>query len=202
MRPLRFLAAATAALSLPVVAAAEGGLTLYAGWRASGMLQDEVAARTVRLRARGAFSAALDLPYDASRQLQGFVSRQHTALAVTPTGGGTLRLPVRVDYLHVGGTNFFAGPAGTGPYVAGGIGVTRLAPGLDGFASETRPSMSVALGLSQPLGRHLSLRLQARAYWTLVNGAGGLFCAGGCTILVTGDALSQIETMAGVSLRF
>lgn len=201
MKSLRTVAVLLAALA-PLPAAAENGLTLYGGWRASGTLEDDVGQRSVRLRDGAAGSLALDLTYDASRQVQFFVSRQNTSLAATPVGGGTLRLPVAVTYVHVGGTNFFDGPAGVGPYVAGGVGFTRLTPGLDGFESETRPSLSIALGYALPLGDRLALRVEARGYWTLVNGSGGLFCAGGCTVVIKGDALSQLEMLVGLSLRF
>ncbi|HXF47140.1 MAG TPA: outer membrane beta-barrel protein [Burkholderiaceae bacterium] len=201
MKTLHSMLLLLAALA-PLPAAAENGFTLYGGWRASGTLDDDVGQRSVRLRDSGAASIALDLTYDASRQLQFFLSRQRTSLAVTPIGGGTLRLPVDVTYFHFGGTNFFDGPAGVGPYVAGGIGFTRLAPGLDGFESETRASLSVALGYALPLGSRLALRVEGRGYWTLVNSAGGLFCSGGCTVVIKGDTLQQLEMLIGLALRF
>lgn len=195
------LLAALLALA-PLAAASENGVTLFGGWRTSGTLDDDVGQRSVRLRDGSAVSAALDLTYDASRQLQFFLSRQSTSLAVTPLSGGTLRLPVDVTYFHFGGTNFFDGPAGSGPYVAGGIGLTRLAPGLDGFASETRSSLSIALGYAFAFGSRIALRVEGRGYWTLVNSSGGLFCSGGCTIVIKGDTLQQLEMLLGLTLRF
>ncbi|HYS11774.1 MAG TPA: outer membrane beta-barrel protein [Burkholderiaceae bacterium] len=191
------------ALTAPVTALAENSVTAFGGWRASGTLEDSVAQRNVRLRDSAAFSAALDLTFDETRQLEFFASHQSTSLAVTRIGSTTtMRLPVKVSYFHFGGTNYFDGPAGIGPFVAGGLGFTRLAPGLDGFESETKASLSVALGYSLPLGRYAALRVEGRGYWTLINSSGNLFCSGGCTITIKGDTLQQVEMLVGVSARF
>lgn len=181
----------------------ENAITVFGGWRGSSAFEDSVAQRNVRLRDSAAWSAAFDLALDGSRQLELFASHQSTSLSVTPIGSTTaLRLPVKVTYLHFGGTNYFDGPVGTGPFAAGGLGLTRLAPGIDGFDSETKPSLSVALGYSLPLGRYAALRIEGRGYWTLVNSSGGLFCSGGCTITIKGDSLQQLEMLIGVSARF
>jgi hypothetical protein len=204
---LRSIALPACALALALHAGPargdESGITLFGGWRASGSLEDTVAQRKVRLRDTAAWSAAFDLGIDPQRQLELFVSRQSTSLAVTPVGATTTeRFPIKVTYVHFGGTNYFDGPAGAGPFVAGGLGLTRLTPDLDGFESATRPSLSLALGYSVPLGRYAALRIEGRGYWTLVNSSGGLFCSGGCTISIKGDTLQQYEMLAGVSARF
>ena len=190
-------------IATPASAWAENDFTLFGGWRASGTLHDNVAQRDVRLRDSSAASAALDFALDETRQLELFASQQSTSLLVTPIGSSSaFRLPVKVTYLHFGGTNYFDGPAGTGPYVAGGLGFTRLTPGLDGLESATKASLSLALGYSLPLARYVALRVEGRGYWTLVNSSGNLFCAGGCTITIKGDTLQQLEMMAGISARF
>jgi hypothetical protein len=189
--------------AVPSAVRAENDFAVFGGWRASGTLQDSVAQRDVRLRDRGAISAALDLTLDATRQIEIFVSQQQTSMQVTPVGSsGAITLPVKINYVHFGGTNYFDGPAGVGPYVAGGLGFTRLAPGLDGFDSATKASLSLALGYSLPLARYVALRVEGRGYWTLVNSSGNLFCSGGCTISIKGDTLQQIEMLAGISARF
>jgi len=191
-----------ASLTLPARALAGTDFTVFGGWRASGTLEDSVAQRSVRLRDSGSISAALDFALDATRQLELFASQQNTSLLVTPIGGAAFRLPIKVNYVHFGGTNYFDGPAGVGPYVAGGLGFTRLAPGLDGFDSATRASLSLALGYSLPLAHYVALRVEGRGYWTLLNSSGTLFCSGGCTITIKGDALQQAEMLIGISARF
>jgi hypothetical protein len=191
------------ALAAPATARAENGITVFGGWRASGTLEDSVAQRDIRFRDSAAWSAAFDITYDAWRQFEFFGSYQSTSLSVTPIGSTTsMKLPVKITYFHFGGTNYFDGLVGDGPYVAGGLGFTRLTPSTEGFDSETKPSLSLALGYSLALGRYAALRLEGRGYWTLINSTGNLFCSGGCVVTIKGDTLSQFEMLLGVSARF
>ena len=195
--------ASALALAAPAAVRAENAFTVFGGWRASGTFEDTVAQREVSTRDTGSFALALDFTYDETRQYELFASRQSTSLAVTPVGGtSTEKFPVKVTYFHFGGTNYFDGPAGEGPFVAGGLGLTLLSPGLNGFDSETKPSLSVALGYGVPLGRYVALRVEGRGYFTMVNSSGGLFCNGGCTVAIKGDSFSQVELLIGLSARF
>jgi len=192
-----------AACTLPALAAAQTSFSLLGGWRTSGTFEDSVAERRVRMKDSGSVAVALDFALDVSRELELFASNQRTSLAVMPIGGNeSLRLPLTVTTLHFGGTNFFDGPAGSGPFVAGGLGLTRLAPGLDGFSSETKPSLSLALGYVVPLGPYFALRVEGRGTWMLINSSGGLFCSGGCTVTIKGDTLQQVEMLLGITGRF
>lgn len=193
--------------------AQDSDFTLYGGGRFGGSFQqdDPTSSATPpgtvssRLRNSGAISLAFNHGIDAQRQVQFFLSRQNTHLRLAQ--GGTL--PLRVLMLHVGGTNFFNdtdgtrfGKIGQGPYAVGGIGISQMDPGLDGFFSEVRPSMNLGFGWMFPLGSNLALRLEARGYFTLLRGSGSLFCSGGCTLKVSGDSLTQGEVMLGLSARF
>jgi hypothetical protein len=197
------LAASVFLLAAPRAAAQDFAIVAFGGWRTSGGLEDSMTQEQLRLRDGGAASVALDFAIDASRQLEIFASRQRTELSVVPAGATARQpFPLTVTYVHLGGTNFFDGPIGRGPYVVGGIGVTNLSPGLGGFRSETRPSLNVGIGYLQPLAGPLALRFEARGYMTLVNSSGGLFCSGGCVLAIRGDSLTQGEVLIGVSARF
>ena len=197
------------ALALPATATAQEALrdhavTLYGGYRDGGSFIDTASDRKLRADASPVFAASLDLGLDGARQLQFFVSQQSTDLALERSAPAPTRLtlPLRVTYLHVGGTNFFAGPIGQGPYVVGGLGATLLRPGSDGYGNELRPSLNLGLGWQLPLGRHAALRAEARGYFTLIDSGGGLFCDGGCTLSIRGDGFTQGEVQLGLSLRF
>lgn len=180
---------------------AGNGITLYGGWRFGGNFVDKDTESNVRLRDATAGSVALDFAVDNTRQVQLFASRQRSRLPLRDGGS----LPLRVTMLHIGGTNFFGQPSsaiGSGPYAVGGLGVARMDPGLDGFAAETRPSLNLGLGWMVPLGTRIALRIEARAYWMLINSSGTLFCSGGCTLQVTGDSIQQGEVMLGLTARF
>jgi hypothetical protein len=191
---------AVLAQNAAATAAASHALTVYGGYRAGGSFEQvQNPASNADIDSSAAFSLSLDLPFDASRQVQVFASTQSTDIAAT---AGNPSVPLTVSYLHLGGTNFFEGGVGRGPYVVGGLGVTRLAPGLSGLSAEYRPSINLGLGWQLPLASALSLRLELRGYFTLINSDSALFCSGGCVIAVRGDGLAQGEAMLGLSYAF
>src|SRR5262245_56213307 len=119
-------AVAALLVAAAVPAAAQSAITLYGGARASnGLEQATTPSAAADLRSSGALSMAFDWPYDSSRQLQLFLSHQSTrlALASSTTPGTPGEVPMRLQYLHLGGTNYFDGPVGRGPYVVGGLGI-------------------------------------------------------------------------------
>lgn len=206
--PTLLLALALAGACLPAHAA-DHALTIYGGLRDGGSFDDSASGRRLRLDGGASFAASLDLPLDASRQWQLYLSRQSTDLSLDRATRATAdpsRLRLAITYLHIGGSNFFGGPQaggaeGQGPYLAGGIGATLLQP-RGGYDQELRPSMSLALGYQLPLGTNFALRLEARGYYTLVNSSGGLFCSGGCTLDIEGEGFAQGEVQLGLSVRF
>ena len=157
-------------------------------------------------RSSGAGAISLDLGLDASRQLQLFVSRQSSHISVeqagAPSGAVPGKLPMKVTYMHIGGTSFLEGRIGRGAYVVGGLGATLFEPGSEGFENELRASMNLGIGYQLPLGERMALRIEARGYATLVNSSGGLFCSGGCAISIKGDTMTQGEVQLGLSFRY
>jgi hypothetical protein len=190
-------------MALPTICAAKDyALTMYAGYRGGGSFTDADTERGLELDSSVAVSIALDLPLDASRQIQIFLSHQRTDLDLdgTSAAGGD-KLPMNITYLHIGGTNFFEGGIGKGPYVVGGLGATLFDPG-QGYSSEWYPSINIGIGYQWPVGNTLAVRVEARGYATLVNSNGGVFCSGGCVVSIKGDSVSQGELMLGLSARF
>ena len=197
----RLLSAAVIAMAMAAPAAAQNAFTLYGGYRGGGSFEQSASPNTsVDLPSSAAFSASLDWGLDAGRQVQVFASYQSTDIAASGSAAPTV--PLTVSYLHLGGTNFFEGTIGRGAYLVGGLGVTRLAPGLSGLSDEYRPSMNLGLGYQLPLASSLALRFELRGYLTLVNTNTNLFCSGGCVLSLRGDALTQAEAMVGLSFGF
>jgi hypothetical protein len=193
---------------LPAAAVAAGGnaATLYGGYRAGGGFTDTNSGQSVDVEGSGAFSATLDFPTDAAREIRLLVSYQSSRFDVgSQPAAGTATLAGRstsVTYFHLGGTYFYEGRIGAGPYLLGGLGATLFQPSLDGYSSEWRPSMSLGIGYLLPLGAQVSLRFEARGYVTLVNSEGGFFCSGGCVVSLRGDTFTQGEALLGLSVRF
>jgi hypothetical protein len=192
--------AALMALATALPAAAQNAITFYGGYRGGGSFQQDTSPfDTVSLKSSTTGSIALDFGLDAMRQVQIFASYQSTELESTAT---TPAVPMTVSYLHLGGTNYFEGAVGRGAYVVGGLGVTRLAPGLSGLSAEIRPSLNLGVGYQWPIAGALSLRAELRGYFTLINSSGGLFCSGGCVVAIKGDGLTQVEGLLGLNLAF
>ena len=200
------LSAATAAAQTK---SPESAFTLYGAYRDGGSFTDASTDQKLRLDGSAAWAISYDKGLDGSRQLQFYVSYQNTDLGLeqsftAPPVNGAVRapLPMKVVYLHFGGTNFFDGPIGQGPYLVGGLGATLFLPGGSGYSDELRPSLNLGIGYQVALGERVALRVETRGYVTLVNSSGGLFCSGGCLFTIKGDAVTQGEVQLGLSYRF
>jgi hypothetical protein len=193
--------AAALLLGSALPAAAQSSVTVYGGYRGgSGFRQASGSDASIDMRSSAAASVGIEWPYDANRQLQLLASHQSTRLeniGTTPS-----QMPLRVSYVHLGGLNYFDGPIGRGPYVAGGLGITDLSPRFNGTSSRLRPSMNVGIGYHWPIGPSLALRTELRGYVTLINSSGSFFCSGGCVVSIKGDTLTQVEGMVGLTLGF
>jgi hypothetical protein len=203
---LAALCPATAnAQTLGRVPGSESGVTLFGGFRSGGDLAEATTGQDLHVDTTPSFAVALDLAFEERKQLQLFYSRQKTQLtpATVPAPVVVDRIPLRIEYLHFGGTAFFEETGDRG-YASAGVGATRLTPDSPGFAPETKPSLSIAFGYMTPIVPGLALRLELRGYATWVDSKGGLFCrnGGGCAVSIKGDALYQGEGLIGLTARF
>ena len=201
MPDFRHTVACLALFALAGPCAAQGsGLTVYGGYRGGGsFLTEAEPQRSLSLDASAAGSIALDWGVDSARQVQLFASYQSTEIAASVS---TPAVPLDVSYLHLGGTNYFEGGIGRGAYVVGGLGATRMAPGLSGLSAEYFPSMNLGLGYQWPIAGPLSLRMEVRGYFTLVGSSSRLFCSGGCVLAIKGDGFTQVEGLLGLNVAF
>ncbi len=180
-------------------AEAQFSVTLYGGYAASEGIDNVTTGTTASVESAPLYAVAFDYTLDPSRELQVLYAQQNTQLA---PGGGMAPFDFTLRYLHVGGTFFFDGPIGTGPFAVGGLGATQMTPALSGLSSETRPSLNLGIGYQWALGKSFAVRAEARAFMTLINSSSGLFCSGGCVVVLSGDALLQGAAMLGISGRF
>ncbi len=199
MNALRPSVAITLLFLLAPPAVAQVSVTAFGGYTVSEGIDNDTSGERASVKSGGAFGVAGDYDLDSSRQLQLFYGQQSTTL---DPGGGQPRFDFDVRYLHLGGTYFFEGPTGRGPYAVGGLGVTHFSPDLSGLQSETRASLNVGFGYLWPLSSAVAVRAEARAFFTLLNSSGGLFCSGGCAVFLSGDAFVQGQAMLGLSARF
>jgi hypothetical protein len=194
------------ALLAPTIALADPTLIQvvpFGGFRAGGDLQERSTGARRDIEESGTLGIALELRVDREdRWVQLWYSRQDSQVR---SPGAALDLDV--EYLHIGGTAPIREAGRVRSYVAGGLGVTRLAPRDAGLEDAVEFSGSVGLGVSIPVSERLAFRLEARAYLTLVDPETSIFCASGasggsCLIQASGSTLFQAEISAGIAFAF
>ncbi len=198
---LRLLLALSLLLPAGLQAGGDGfGVSVMAGYRDGGRFDDPQGDRRRSVDGSAAFAVAVNLPHSPGRQYEFIYSRQDSGLEQSS-------IDLEVQYIHFGGRVHFRGEQ-VRPYLAGGIGATHLrARGVES-GTDTRASMSLALGLEFPVDSQWAARLEVRGHGTLTGGQRDLLClAGGdagleCRVRYEGDTLVQMEALAGVTYRF
>jgi hypothetical protein len=175
----------------------------FIGYRVGGSFKLIDTGQHVELDDHGSFALALSARADESTQYELFYGRQSTTLR----GVGLLPTRIDVEYLHIGGSVAFEESQRLKPYLAGGLGITRLSPDPALGHEDTHFSISLALGLRVPLSRQMALRFEGRGFLTPVNTDTAIFCRsdqGGalCRIAIRGSAFFQYDFLAGVAYQF
>ena len=132
-------------------------------------------------------------------------ARQDTQLQTAALFTGAPVFDLALETWQLGGTYLFGDDdARARPFVAVGLGLTRLLPEPSGLSDETRFSASFGAGVKLWLGRHFGIRLEGRGFFTVLDSDSRSFCDSdsGCLIRTTGSELSQAEARAGLILRF
>jgi opacity protein-like surface antigen len=190
-------------------ASAESGnfeMTPYAAYSFGGKFSDAGEATTASLQDSESVGLLLNLRNDANTQWEVLYSRQATS--ATLRGAQTGELDIDVHYLQVGGT--YQGEGGrVRPYLAATIGATHFDVRSGGYDSDTFFSFSLGPGLQIRPSERLGLRLEARAFGSLVRSGSDIFClsdpasmTSACAITVSGEVLWQTQVMAGIVFRF
>jgi opacity protein-like surface antigen len=201
-----------ATLAAPVVvnaaAAAEAAppqfqVTPFIGYRVGGNFELVDSGESVKVADHASFALALDMRGADWSQYELFYGRQATNL----TGSSFAPAAVKIEYLHLGGTVDLGEGPRLVPYLGGGLGVARLTPDSAGGDSDTRFSISLALGARLPLSPHFALRLEGRGFLTPINTDGAIFChsdesGGVCAVRASGSLFFQFDVLAGATYTF
>lgn len=135
------------------------------------------------------------------RQYEMFYARQSTQIE------GASPIDLDVQYLHVGGIVSFTDVQPVVPFFGITIGATRLSPDGADLDDETKFSVSVGGGAKYKFTEHIGLRLDLRAFVTMVDTDGSFFCAStpvgaGCAITASSDTFVQYAGSLGVIAAF
>lgn len=182
-------------------------LTPYAGYRFGGTFEDDENAISVELDDRSSAGLIFNVREAENTQWEVIFSRQQTGVDTSDVMGLGPLVGVDVEYLQGGGTYQGRLRAGVRPYLAATLGAARITPRVRGLGDDSFWSFSIGTGLQIRPTERIGIRLEARAWGTLIDSDSRLFCrsgvqVAGCAIRVDGSVLWQVEAFAGLVLRF
>lgn len=142
---------------------------------------------------------------DRDKQGEVFISHYETnftELTSLPTQAPVNKDAMSITYAHLGG-NVRVSEGFMPVYVAGGLGLTHLAPDDAVFDSETRFSMNLGLMTKAALTESLSLTMSGRVFATFFDSEKQIFCGdGACLISIDSDLWLQTELNLGLAFKF
>jgi hypothetical protein len=120
---------------------------------------------------------------------------------------GATPFDMGVQYLQIGGIVSHPTARRVIPYFGMTIGATRFSPDEPGLDDETKFSFTAGGGLRIPINDHFGVRFDARAFVTVLDSEGDLFCvseggAGTCNIRAKSDTFLQYAASLGVVIGF
>jgi len=179
-------------------------LTPYGAYSFGGTFKDEDSATEANLQDSESFGLIFDYKRKDNTQVEVIYSQQRTDADVS----GTTIPNVNMHYLQIGGTYLFD-QGRVLPFMSATLGATHIDVDTEGFGSDTFFGFSIGGGLQIAPTSRLGLRLEARAFGTMLQSGSTIFClsdpgsgTAGCAITVSGDVLWQFQTMAGIVFRF
>jgi len=175
-------------------------ITPFLGYMAGGEFEDPVDGTGRDLDADLAWGVVLDAAADPWRHYELLYVQQGTQL------DGVENIDIDVRYLQIGGTVSYPDAQRFIPYFGLTVGAAQFSPGRAGLDDETNFAFSVAGGLRVPVTERIGLRFDARAFVTLLDTDGNIFCVSSegatCRIRAKSDTFLQYAASLGVSVGF
>jgi hypothetical protein len=172
------------------------------GLRGGGSFEDTNTGTTVEVADASSYGVMLDFDLDKDRQVEVYLSHQDTYLTSSGLFTGDPLFDLAIDYIQVGGLYMFTEGEQVRPFVAGGLGLTRMDPKRSDLVTEYRFSAGLGGGAKILLTKRLGLRFDVRGIYTALNGDASIFCSGGCAISIRSNGFWQAEVGAALVLRF
>ena len=201
-------AAATLCLSVPAQAADESPeynnfeITPFVGYLAGGEFEDPVDSSDRDLDAGNDFGIIMDAAADWWRHYEMLYVRNST------TVDGVEPFDMDVEYLQFGGTVSYPDTEYTHviPYFGMTIGAARFSPDGSGLDDETKFAATIGGGLRIPINERFGVRLDLRAFGTVLNSESDIFCVSSagltCRVKAKGDFFLQYAANLGVTIGF
>ncbi|MGH6611498.1 MAG: hypothetical protein ACRECQ_14710 [Burkholderiaceae bacterium] len=176
-------------------------ITPFAGYMAGDEFEDPTDDSERELEADMNWGVILDMADDSWRHYELLFSSLGTEV------GGATPFDMDVQYLQIGGIVSHPEATRVIPYFGLTVGAARFSPDEPGLDDETKLAFTAGGGLRVPITDRIGVRLDARAFVTLLDSDGDLFCvsAGGaaaCRITAKSDTFLQFAASLGVTIGF
>jgi hypothetical protein len=175
--------------------------TPFYGYMGGGAFEDTATNTDRDLDEDNSFGLIVDAAADQWRHYEFMYVKQGTMVE------GSVPMDLDVEYLQLGGTVSYEDAETVIPYFGMTIGAARLSPDGAGLDDETKFAFSVGGGFKAPITDHFGVRFDVRAFLTLLNSDGSIFCAsdssgGTCAIRSKSDTFVQYQAALGVTFGF
>jgi hypothetical protein len=176
--------------------------TPFAGYMAGGEFEDPIDSSDRDLDAGSDFGLIVNAATDWWRHYEMVYAHQGTEV------DGVEPFDMDVEYLHFGGSVSYPDTEAKYviPYFGMTVGATRFSPDQAGLDDETKFSLTMSTGLRIPITQHFGVRLDLRAWGTLLDSDSEIFCVSSagltCRIKAKGDFFLQYSANLGVTVGF
>jgi len=202
----------TVLIFVPLLAGAQDNgieITPFAGYRLGGTFESADAtdpSTEYEMVDSSSFGLIVNFPYKNNTQWEILYSQQQSEALYSGPSGPDPQVDVDIHVLQLGGTYQGDGDKAR-PYLAATLGATHIRTGSVSSTSDTFFSGSIGVGVMLMPTARVGVRVEARAYGTLLNSESDIFCSTGpnanvCAVHLEGNLLGQIETFAGITFRF
>jgi hypothetical protein len=174
--------------------------TPFVGHMAGGEFEDPTDSSDRDLDEDSSFGLIVNAAADTWRHYELLFASQSTSVdGVTP-------IDMDVQYLQIGGTVNHPDATRVIPYFGLTVGAARFSPDAPGLDDETKLAASIAGGVRIPITDHFGVRLDVRAFLTVLDSESDLFCVSSsgltCTIRAKSDTFLQYSANLGVTVGF
>jgi opacity protein-like surface antigen len=203
-----FMGVASLALSLTAAPAlaqdqdyAQFEITPFYGYMAGGEFEDPVSGTDRDLDENNDFGVIFNSAVEQWRHYEVLYASQSTEI------GGTVPIDLDAQYLQIGGTVSNPDAEHVIPYFGITVGAARFSPDQSGFSDETKLAFTIGTGFKVPITEHIGVRFDARAFVSLLDTDGNIFCAsdngvGTCAIRTKSDTFLQYHAALGLIVGF
>lgn len=195
------LAAAAAPASAQELDYYEFEITPFYGYMAGGEFESPLTNTDRNIDEGNNFGVIFNAAVDQWRHYELLYSTQSSEI------DGALPIDLDVQYLQIGGTVSHPDAERVIPYFGITVGAARFSPDQAGLDDETKLAFTVGTGVKVPITDHIGVRFDARAFVSLLDTDGNIFCVsdngvGTCAIRTKSDTLLQFHAALGLIVAF